>query len=63
MLLQTTLFDGRMRGLFSMLFGAGAVLFVQRLEARGIGIRAADLYYRRLAWLLLFGLVHAWVLL
>jgi len=60
---QDTVFDGRMRGLFSMLFGAGAVLFVRRVAARSEGLTAADLYYRRLLWLLAFGLVHAWVLL
>lgn len=59
---QDLIFDGRMRGLFSMLFGAGALLFVRRVAARTEGLAAADLYYRRLLWLLLFGLVHAWLM-
>ncbi len=46
--------------LFSMLFGAGVCLFSDRLEARGR--RPAGLHYRRMGWLLLFGLAHAYLL-
>jgi uncharacterized protein len=45
-----------------MLFGAGAVLFISRLEKSTPGIRPAELYVRRLIWLLVFGLVNGWVL-
>jgi uncharacterized protein len=58
-LIATTLFDGKFRCLFSMLFGAGAIILLDRAERRGAGIEAADVYYRRTMWLILFGLLHA----
>jgi uncharacterized protein len=57
---NTTLFEGKMRAIFSMLFGAGMLVLTSRLEARGRAAEAADIYYRRLLWLLAFGLVHAY---
>lgn len=57
---QVTLFDGRMRALFSMLFGAGIVLFAQRVERRGGN--AADLLLRRCLWLVPFGIAHRFAL-
>jgi len=56
-------FEGTMRGLFSMLFGAGIILLTSRAEARGGGLEVADIYYRRTLWLFLFGVVHAWLIL
>jgi uncharacterized protein len=56
-------FEGTMRGLFSMLFGAGMVLFsMKKIEMPGQP-GMADYYYRRLLWLLAFGLLNAYVLL
>ena len=55
-------FEGTQRALFSMLFGAGIILFTSRLEAKGRA-DAADIYFRRNLWLIAFGLVNAWVLL
>ena len=53
-----------MRGIFSMLFGAGALLLLDRLEKNPPpGLNPADIYYRRLLWLLLFGLFNAFILL
>src|SRR5262249_49632192 len=52
------LFDGKMRGLFSMLFGAGVVLLTSRLEKRGEASRTADIFLRRNLWLLAIGVVH-----
>ena len=57
------LFEGTMRALFSLLFGAGMFILLDRLEKRGAGIKAADIYFRRLMWLLLFGLIHSYLLL
>jgi uncharacterized protein len=54
------LFEGKMRAIFSMLFGAGMLVLTSRLEQRGLAAEAADIYYRRLLWLLAFGLVHAY---
>ena len=52
---QFTLIDGKMRGLFTLLFGAGMALFMERAWARGA---TRWLQVRRLAWLLVFGLLH-----
>jgi len=56
-------FEGTMRGLFTILFGAGVILLTTRLIDKGAGISTADVYYRRIVWLLLFGLVNSWVFL
>jgi uncharacterized protein len=55
-------FEGSMRGLFSMLFGAGMFIFISRLEKRTTGMMAAELFMRRQLWLLVFGLFHAYIL-
>jgi uncharacterized protein len=58
-----TFFSGTMRGLFSMLFGAGMILFtINKKEITG-GTTVAEYYYRRLLWLVLFGVLNAFVLL
>ena len=56
LLLSWLFFEGKMRGLFSMLFGAGVVLLTSRGERRGT--EAADIYTRRNMWLMLMGLLH-----
>jgi uncharacterized protein len=56
------LFEGKMRAIFCMLFGASAVLLTSRLERRGGPGGAADVYYRRTLWLLAFGVAHAYLL-
>lgn len=53
------LFDGKMRGLFSFLFGASMLLVIERAEAKGES--AASVHYRRMVWLLAFGLAHLWL--
>jgi len=57
-----TLFEGKMRAIFAMLFGAGTVLLTSRLERRSDGTRVADIYYRRTLWLLAIGVAHAYLL-
>ncbi|QGN54521.1 DUF418 domain-containing protein [Novosphingobium sp. Gsoil 351] len=52
--------DGKFRGLFSLLFGASMLLFVERAEASGRD--GAALQQRRLGWLALFGLAHFFLL-
>jgi uncharacterized protein len=54
--------EGKMRAIFSLMFGAGTLLFISRAEERGAGIRAADLYVRRCLWLMLFGMIHAYLI-
>ncbi len=58
--LRWILAEGKMRGLFSMLFGAGVILLTERAVKRGAGIFAADIYTRRNMWLVLFGILHAY---
>ncbi len=55
--------DGTQRALFSMLFGAGILLFVRNVEKRTEGIRTADYFFRRQLWLLVFALVDIFILL
>jgi uncharacterized protein len=50
--------EGKMRALFSMLFGAGVILLTSRAEKRGAGAQIADIYLRRNMWLLALGLLH-----
>lgn len=57
------LFEGTMRALFSLLFGAGMFILLDRMEKKGAGIKAADIYFRRLLWLLFFGLIHSYLIL
>src|SRR6187549_2642185 len=55
--------EGSQRAIFSMLFGAGIILFITRLEKRVEGLMTAEYFIRRQLWLLFFGLVNAFVLL
>lgn len=57
------LFEGSMRGLFSLMFGAGMMLLTTRLSARADIDSVAEIYHRRMIWLLLFGFFNAFVLL
>ena len=53
-------FDTKMMTLFSMLFGAGLVLMSDRADGRGAKIRGV--YYRRVFWLLIIGLIHSYLI-
>jgi uncharacterized protein len=57
------IFEGTMRGLFTVLFGAGVVLYIERHARRHPDLRPAGLYFRRTLWLIVFGLVNGYVLL
>lgn len=54
-------FEGKMRAMFGMVFGAGVLLFIANKGKKGLSVHA--LYYRRMLWLLLFGLIHAHLIL
>jgi len=56
-------FEGTMRALFSLLFGVGTYIILDRLTKKDAGIKAADIYFRRLLWMLVFGLIHGYLLL
>ena len=49
-------FDGKMRGFFSLLFGASMMLIIDGANAKGES--AAKVHYARMLWLALFGLAH-----
>ena len=55
-------FEGTMRGMFSMLFGAGILVFTGRSRENDGGA-VTDVFFRRLLWLLLFGIIHCYILL
>src|SRR6516225_7468262 len=57
----SVVFEGKMRALFGMIFGAGVLLFVSKKEQAGRSVTA--LFYRRMFWLILFGLIHAHLIL
>jgi uncharacterized protein len=61
--INSVLFEGKMRTIFSMLFGAGVILITSRAEERGAGQTIADISLRRNLWLVLFGMIHAYLLL
>lgn len=54
--INAVLVDGRMRGLFSFLFGASLLLVTDRADAAGQS--AASVHFRRMGWLFVFGLAH-----
>ena len=56
-------FEGSFRALFSMLFGAGALLYMHRLEQRLPGQQPTEYFARRQLWLLGFGLINGFILL
>lgn len=56
---QFVLIDSKMRGLFTLLFGAGLYLFMEKAWAKGAGL---GLQARRLFWLMLFGLTHYYLI-
>jgi len=59
-LINFVLVDGKMRGLFSILFGASMLLIIDRAEANGRS--PAKTHYARMIVLLLFGLFHFYVI-
>lgn len=52
--------DGKMRGLFTILFGASMMLIIER--ARDNGENVASIHFSRMAWLAIFGLAHFFLL-
>ncbi|HLZ77373.1 DUF418 domain-containing protein [Phenylobacterium sp.] len=57
---NNVLTDGKMRALFTMLFGASAVLIAERAEGGRPGPMAT--HYRRMFWLFVIGMIHAYFL-
>ena len=59
-LFSHVLADRKFVAIFSMLFGAGILLFTGRAETRGDP--PTRLHVRRMLWLIVFGLAHAYLL-
>ena len=57
---NNVLTDGKMRALFTMLFGASTVLIAERAESDSLG--PVQTHYRRMLWLFVFGMLHAYFL-
>jgi uncharacterized protein len=59
---MTVFADGKMRAIFSLSFGASVYLLVDRLSRKGAAAEVADIHYRRMLWLMLFGIIHAYLI-
>lgn len=59
-ILSELLANSKFMSIFSLLFGAGAFIFAENALAKGKN--SALLHYRRMGWLLLFGLMHGYLL-
>ena len=59
-LFTSVVFDLKMMGLFSMLFGVGVLLYAAKPTESGRPPRG--LWFRRMFWLLVIGLVHAYLI-
>jgi len=57
---NNVLTDGKMRALFTMLFGASTVLIAERAEGGRPG--PFQTHYRRMFWLFVIGMAHAYLL-
>jgi uncharacterized protein len=61
--LVSWVFEGTQRALFSLLFGAGIILFVSRQEKKFSGVMPADYFFRRQLWLIVFSLIDVYIFL
>jgi len=57
--LERFLIENKFMGLFSFLFGISFWLFLSRVRSRGAP--ATSLFYRRILWLFVIGLIHGWL--
>lgn len=61
--LKLIFFEGKMRAIFSMVFGVGILLFMRKIDDGATEKSVLFLFFRRMGWLILFGLVDAYVIL
>jgi len=54
---------GTQRALFSMLFGAGIILFINSRENKPGKLAPVEYFFRRQLWLMVFSLFDVWILL
>jgi len=57
----SVLFEGKMEALLALVFGAGIILFMQKKHPVPVG--SPDAYIRRQLWLIIFGVVNAFIFL
>ncbi len=69
-LVTHAVFEVKMMSIFSMLFGAGIAMMAERAGVEMLGPRRdfpvarsfAGVHYRRMGWLLLFGMIHGYLI-
>jgi len=61
-ILQQMVFSSKTGGLLAMIFGAGALLLLQRVEAQHGKRRASQIFVRGHLWMIVMGLLHAFFL-
>ncbi|MEQ8714117.1 MAG: DUF418 domain-containing protein [Cyclobacteriaceae bacterium] len=54
--------QGKFYTMFALLFGVGFYIFLERLERKSMGLMAMDIYARRLLWLFIIGVGHAYLI-
>lgn len=52
--------QGKFYTMFALLFGTGFYIFLERMESKKLGIAGMDIYSRRLLWLFVIGVIHAY---
>ena len=52
--------QGKFYTMFALLFGVGFYIFLERLEKKQLGLKAMDIYARRLLWLFIIGVIHSY---
>ncbi len=52
--------QGKFYTMFALLFGVGFVIFIERIQQKSNAVKAMDIYTRRLLWLFVIGIVHAY---
>ena len=52
--------QGKFYTMFALLFGTGFYIFLERMESKKLGIKGMDIYSRRLLWLFVIGVIHAY---
>lgn len=60
--IQFVVFSNKMMPIFGMLFGAGVILFATKVDRGEPVERVRAVWLRRCAWLLFFGLIHAYLI-
>lgn len=60
--IQKLFFEGSMRGLFTLLFGAGVLFMTRKADSPGGPVAVADVYYRRCLCLIALGVANVLVL-